>query len=157
MTPIYQDAPMPSLFTTRDPAHHKALKKPVAGKFSMTSIRTLEPLVDDCSLIFSESMRSLEGQTVNIGAWLQWYAFDVIGAITFNRRFGFMEERKDILGMISSIETTLKYAGIVGQIPRLHPWLAGNQFIMGTIRRIPFMKVPDPLRDIVQVRYLNAQ
>lgn len=148
---------MESLFTTRDPAHHKALKKPVAGKFSMTSIRSLEPLVDDCWLIFSESMRSLEGQTVDIGVWLQWYAFDVIGAITFNRRFGFMEERKDVLDMISSIETVLKYAGIVGQIPRLHPWLAGNQFIMENIRRIPFLKIPDPLRDIVQVRYQNTK
>jgi cytochrome P450 len=157
MTPIYQDAPMDSLFTTRDPARHKALKKPVAGKFSMTSIRTLEPLVDDCSLIFSESMRSLEGEVVNLGAWLQWYAFDVIGAITFNRRFGFMEDRRDILDMISSIETVLKYAGIIGQVPRLHPWLAGNQFAMRSIRKILFAKIPDPLRDIVEVQFIKTQ
>lgn len=157
MTPVYQNKTMESLFTTRDPAHHKALKKPVAGKFSMTSIRSLEPLVDDCSSIFSESMRNLEGQTVDLGTWLQWYAFDVIGAITFNRRFGFMEEQKDILSMISSLESGLKYAGIVGQIPSLHPWLVGNQFMMKNVERIPFVKIPAPLRDMVQVIHLIAK
>ena len=142
---------MPSLFTTRDPAHHRALKRPVAGKFSMTSIRTMEPLVDQCSRIFVQSMSDLEGQVIDFGVWLQWYAFDVIGAITFNRRFGFMEERRDILDMISGIETVLKYAGVVGQVPELHPWLAGNQSLMKILRQVPFLKIPDPLRVIVQV------
>jgi cytochrome P450 len=151
MSPVYEDKIMESLFTTRDPDHHKALKRPVAGKFSMTSIRTMESLVDDCSDIFVQSMRDLEGQVVDLGAWLQWYAFDVIGMITFNRRFGFMEERKDILNMISSIESALKYAGLVGQVPDLHPWLAGNQFLMKNIGRISFLNVPDPNRTLVQV------
>ncbi|KAH9205669.1 putative P450 monooxygenase [Leptodontidium sp. 2 PMI_412] len=129
MTPYYENKLMPSMFTARDPAEHRALKRPVAGKFSMTSIRTLEPLVDECSEIFVQSMKDLEGQKVDLGAWLQWYAFDVIGMITFNRRFGFMEDRTDVMSMISDIETLLKYAGIVGQVSYLHPWLAGNQFI----------------------------
>jgi cytochrome P450 len=151
MSPVYEEKVMESLFTTRDPDYHKALKRPVAGKFSMTSIRTMEPLVDECSGIFAQSMRDLEGQVVDLGAWLQWYAFDVIGMITFNRRFGFMEERKDVLNMISGIEFALKYAGLAGQVPDLHPWLAGNEFLMTNIARIPFINVPDPLRSMVQV------
>lgn len=151
MTPYYENKLMPSMFTARDPAEHKALKRPVAGKFSMTSIRTLEPLVDECSEIFVQSMKDLEGQKVDLGAWLQWYAFDVIGMITFNRRFGFMEDRTDVMSMISDIETLLKYAGIVGQVPYLHPWLAGNQFIVRNLERIPFMRMPNPGRSIVQV------
>ncbi|KAL5322250.1 hypothetical protein ACEPPN_010222 [Leptodophora sp. 'Broadleaf-Isolate-01'] len=150
MTPYYENKLMPSMFTARDPAEHKALKRPVAGKFSMTSIRTLEPLVDECSEIFVQSMKDLEGQKVDLGAWLQWYAFDVIGMITFNRRFGFMEDRTDVMSMISDIETLLKYAGIVGQVPYLHPWLAGNQFIVRNLERIPFMRMPNPGRSIVQ-------
>jgi hypothetical protein len=145
---------MDSLFTTRDPARHKALKRPGAGKFSMTSIRTIEPLVDECSEIFVQSMKDLEGQILDLGAWLQWYAFDVIGMITFNCRFGFMEERKDILDMITSLEFALKYAGIVGQVPYLYPWLVGNQFIMRNIESIPFWHVPNPGRTIVEVRSL---
>lgn len=155
MAPVYQDKIMNSLFTTRDPIHHRALKKPVAGKFSMTSIRTLEPLVDECSEIFAQSMSDLEGQVVDLGVWLQWYAFDVIGAITFNRRFGFMEDRKDVMNMISSIEMGLKYASIVGQVPYLHPWLVGNQFLMKNLERIPLLKTSNPLRAIVLVLFLQ--
>jgi cytochrome P450 len=151
MAPFYKDEIMNSLFTTRDPAHHKALKRPVAGKFSMTSIRTMEPLVDECSEVFVQSMKDLEDQSLDLGAWLQYYAFDVIGMITFNRRFGFMEERKDILNMISSLEFGLRYAGIVGQVPYLHPWLVGNQSMMKAIERIPFIQLPNPIRSFVEV------
>lgn len=147
---------MDSLFTTRDPIAHKNLRKPVASKFSMTSIRTLEPLTDQCTEIFTKAMCDLEGRAVDLGAWLQWYAFDVIGAITFRHRFGFMEERKDVRNMIAGIDAVLPYAGIVGQIPALHPWLAGNEKLMSLLARIPFIKIPDPLRTMVQVRHKYA-
>ncbi|KAF5589473.1 cytochrome P450 monooxygenase [Fusarium pseudocircinatum] len=129
---FYEDEIMESMFTTTDPEEHKSLKRPVAQKFSMTSLRTLEYLVDPCSEIFSRSMLDLQGQVVDLGAWCQWYAFDVIGAITFSKRFGFMEHRKDINNVISGIEAGLKYAGIVGQIPSLHRFLLGNR----TFRKI---------------------
>ncbi|KAE9376326.1 cytochrome P450 [Stipitochalara longipes BDJ] len=148
MSPRYEGEIMDSMFTTRDPARHKALKRPVAGKFSMTSIRTMEPLVNQCSEIFVQAMRDLEGQKVDLSTWLQWYAFDVIGMITFNRRFGFMEERKDILEMISSLEFALKYAGLIGQVPHLHPWLAGNPVVSGFIEKV--VRLPNPLRAIVE-------
>uniref|UniRef100_A0A0D2Y3I0 Pisatin demethylase n=1 Tax=Fusarium oxysporum (strain Fo5176) TaxID=660025 RepID=A0A0D2Y3I0_FUSOF len=107
---------MDSMFTTADPHEHKALKRPVAQKFSMSSLRTLEYLVDPCSDIFAKAMLDLQGQVVDLGEWAQWYAFDVIGAITFSRRFGFMENRKDVKNIISGIELGLAYAGIVGQM-----------------------------------------
>ncbi|KAH6984446.1 cytochrome P450 [Ilyonectria sp. MPI-CAGE-AT-0026] len=123
---IHDDKLMHSLFSTMDPEEHKALKRPVAQKFSMTSIRTLEYLVDPCSEMFITSMQELEGQVIDLGAWVQWYAFDVIGAITFSRRFGFMENRKDVNDVIHGIETGLWYAGLVGQVPSLHWGLLGN-------------------------------
>jgi len=155
MSPRYDGTIMDSMFTTRDPARHKALKRPVAGKFSMTSIRTMEPLVNQCSEIFAQAMKDLEGQKVDLSTWLQWYAFDVIGMITFNRRFGFMEERKDILEMISSLEFALKYASLIGQVPYLHPWLAGNPLVSGFIEKV--VGLPNPLRAIVEVWFFTPQ
>ncbi|PMD29718.1 cytochrome P450 [Hyaloscypha variabilis F] len=148
MSPRHEGEIMDSMFTTRDPARHKALKRPVAGKFSMTSIRTMEPLVNQCSEIFIQAMKDLEGQKVDLSTWLQWYAFDVIGMITFNKRFGFMEERKDILEMISSLEFALRYAGLVGQVPVLHPWLAGNPLVSGFMEKV--VGLPNPLRAFVE-------
>ncbi|CAM1501277.1 Fc.00g104390.m01.CDS01 [Cosmosporella sp. VM-42] len=150
MAVIHDDKIMNSMFTAVDPEEHKSLKRPVAQKFSMTSIRTLEYLVDPCSNIFLDAMTDLQGQVVDLGAWVQWYAFDVIGAITFAQRFGFMERREDVNNVISGIEMALKYAGIVGQVPALHKVLLGNV----TFRKILRKMVPsfhDPIAIVTQM------
>ena len=151
MTPFYKDTLMPSMFTARDPAYHTALKRPVSQKFSMTSIKAMEPLADECTSIFLEAMRELEGKEINLGVWVQWYAFDVIGAITFQRKFGFLEERRDIGCMIGDIETVLKYAAIIGQIPDWHPYLVGNLCLFKFLGWQKAVKIPDPLRTVVRV------
>jgi hypothetical protein len=87
----------------------------------MTYIKALETFVDGCTDIFIEAMHDLESQAVDLGVWLQlvfptsfqmglktnikirWYVFDIIGGITFQRRFGFLEKRQDIEGMIGGI------------------------------------------------------
>jgi cytochrome P450 len=75
--------PLDSMFSTRDSAEHKHLKQPVAGSFALSSIRQLEPLVDECTDIFINEMAKRSPTPVDFSSWLQWYAFDVSGAITF--------------------------------------------------------------------------
>ncbi|KAH6988450.1 cytochrome P450 [Ilyonectria destructans] len=119
LAPIYQGTRMDSLFSERDPQTHKALKSPVAQIFSMTNIRNFEPYADECTGIFMDAMRDLEGQAVDFAQWLQWYAFDVIGSITFQRRFGFMEQRQDIDDMIKKINDGLEYVKVISQFESL--------------------------------------
>ncbi|KAL3442486.1 cytochrome P450 [Aspergillus insuetus] len=151
-SPIHEETVMPSMFSVRDPSTHQALRRPVAQKFSMSSIRAMEPFADECTHILLDAMRSLEGTgyPIDLGAWLQWYAFDVIGAISFQRRFGFMEERRDVLGMIGSIDAVLKYAALAGQVPAVHRWLMGSRLVAKFLAAQPFVDVPDPLRTIVE-------
>ena len=148
-SPFYKGITMPSMFTERDPIRHQELRRPVSQKFSMSSIKTMEPFADDCTDIFFQAMRELEGQVIDLGVWLQWYAFDVIAAITFHRRFGLMEERKDIENMIRDIEHVLRAGAIIGQISNWHHWLMGNKWVAKAIASQPFIAVPDPLRTIV--------
>ncbi|KAJ5678742.1 cytochrome P450 [Penicillium macrosclerotiorum] len=117
----------------------------------MSSIKSLEPFADECTKIFIDAMEDLEGQQVDLGAWLQWYAFDVIGAITFQRRFGFMEKREDVQEMIGGLESGLQYAGVISQVPSLHKWLIGNIWVSKLLAAQPFLKIPDPLRTMVQL------
>jgi hypothetical protein len=123
MAPVYQGAVLDSMFTARDPVYHKSLKSSVAQIFSMTNMKNFEVYADECTQIFMEAMLTLEGQPVDFSMWLQWYAFDVIGAITFQRRFGFMEQRRDVDDMIGKIDIGLQYVKIVGQLPFLIPLL----------------------------------
>ncbi|KAL3958241.1 hypothetical protein ACCO45_006403 [Purpureocillium lilacinum] len=146
----YKDKAMPSMFSVRDPAEHQALRRPVAQKFSMSSIKAMEPFADDCTDIFMEAMADLEGQDIDLGVWLQWYAFDVIAAITFHRRLGFMEQRCDVHNMIDDIGKALEVAALIGQVPSIHPWLMGNKWFAKFIAWQPVVKVPDPLRTVVK-------
>ncbi|GJN75823.1 hypothetical protein PLICBS_009929 [Purpureocillium lilacinum] len=146
----YKDKAMPSMFSVRDPAEHQALRRPVAQKFSMSSIKAMEPFADDCTDIFMEAMADLEGQDIDLGVWLQWYAFDVIAAITFHRRLGFMEQRRDVHNMIDDIGKALEVAALIGQVPSIHPWLMGNKWFAKFIAWQPVVKVPDPLRTVVK-------
>lgn len=137
---------MHSMFSESDPEKHQALKRPVASKFSMTSIRTLEYLVDPCSERFTTAMLEMHGQVIDLGVWVQWYAFDVIGAITFGKPFGFMEQREDVHNVIAGLEAGLRYAGLIGQVPSLHWYLLGNlRFLNAVTKLVPAIKSPIPI------------
>lgn len=141
---------MPSLFTTRDPAYHKKLKRPVAQLFSMTNMKNYEAYADECTKIFIDTMFRREGETIDLSTWLQYYAFDVVAAITFQRQFGFVTQGRDIGNMIGDLHFALQYSKIVGQFPGLHAWLAGNKSMLNTLERMG-MTVPDPLAQFVKV------
>ncbi|KAF4334064.1 cytochrome p450 oxidoreductase [Fusarium beomiforme] len=147
---FYKDNPMPTTFSVRDPSRHQALRRPVAQKFSMSSIKSMEVFADECSEIFLSCMKQLQGTEVDLGKWLQWYAFDVISAITFHRRFGFMELRKDVESMISDISSSLVVGAMVAQVPAIYPWTIGNNYVAKFLAWQPFIRVPDPMRTVVK-------
>lgn len=66
---------------------------------------------------------------VDLGLWLQYYAFDVVGEITFASKLGFLGRGEDVDGMMHSIEGMLSYAAIIGQVPGLHRLLLGNPLL----------------------------
>ncbi|KAF2806023.1 cytochrome P450 [Mytilinidion resinicola] len=47
------------------------------------------------------------------------YAFDVIGEITFSKRFGFLETGQDINDMMHHTANFMTYTGTIGQVPNL--------------------------------------
>jgi hypothetical protein len=145
---------MHSMFSTPDPVQHKALKQAVSNKYSLSALREFEPKVNECTNIFVSNMREYAScnQIVDFNAWLQWYAFDVIGAISFNRRFGFMDERRDVRDIIAGIEAGLWYGCIIGQVPEFHPWLLGNNLLMKYLSHIPAIERADPVPKVTKVR-----
>ncbi|CAI7625537.1 unnamed protein product [Penicillium pancosmium] len=117
-----------NLFSTRDETHHREQKRNVANAYSMTSLLELEPAVDSCSELFISQLRQFADRKtpVDLGAWLQYYAFDVVGEFVFAKKLGFLQEGKDIDGMMEAIQGMLVYASLCGQVPEMHPLLLGN-------------------------------
>lgn len=144
---------VPTIFSVRDEERHKAIKRPVAGAYSLSSLKELEPMNDECSAIFlhklGEYADGKDNGIIDLGVWLHWYAFDVISSITFSNRLGFMESESDVNNIIAAIEGRLVYNSIVGQVPWLHRFLFGNAFVSWLSSFIPAIAVMNSSRYIV--------
>lgn len=144
---------VPTIFSVRDEERHKAIKRPVANAYSLSSLKELEPMNDDCSSIFLRKMGEYadgkNGGVVDMGVWVHWYAFDVISSITFSNRLGFMETETDVNNIIAAIEGRLVYNSIVGQVPWLHKYLFGNALVAWLASLVPAIAVLNSSRYIV--------
>ncbi|KAJ6166878.1 Cytochrome P450 [Penicillium chermesinum] len=128
--------PTPTLFTTTDENFHAAIKRPVTSAYSMSTLTEFEPFVDSTIHTFFRRLDEFvtQNKVCDIAVWLQYYAFDVIGELTFSKQLGFLEKGCDVEGIMGAIEKMLDYAGKVGQMPWLDYVLIKNplrQYIKG--------------------------
>ncbi|KAI0449424.1 cytochrome P450 [Xylaria acuta] len=133
----------PDIFTEiREEVH--AMKKKVANvPYSMAAMRQLSPFIDDTIELLVSRMSgfcadpttgSKEGSlggnkpqpSLDLGNWLHYFAFDVLGEVAFGRSFGFLIAGVDKENAIRTIDNSQKYNGIIGQIPELDIFLRRN-------------------------------
>ena len=82
---------MCGMFNTPDKDLHRSLKTPITDIYSMSNLVTFEPYVNSTIEVFSSQLEQRytgEGTICDLGVWLQRFAFDVIGEVTFSRRLG---------------------------------------------------------------------
>ncbi|KAF3171428.1 hypothetical protein TWF225_010599 [Orbilia oligospora] len=118
---IVRGKPYENMFNTTSEDFHQMLRKPVAKAYSMTTIMEYEPFVDDTTSLFLKKLIELSGETIDFAVWLQYYAFDVIGEMTFSKKFGFLEKGEDVSGIIHTLHS-LSRIQILGQIPWVDRW-----------------------------------
>ena len=69
-----------------------------------------------------------QANRIDLGEWLEIYAFDVIGELTFSKKMVFLKQGKDVDSMIGSIEGMLKIFARCGQVLGIHKYILGNAF-----------------------------
>lgn len=72
----------------------------------MSNLLSFEPLVDSTVAFFFAQLDKLFVQTggiCDLGTWLQMFAFDVMGELTFSKRLGFLQRAEDVDGIMESI------------------------------------------------------
>ena len=69
--------PLPSLVSERDEHVHMALRKPVAGFYSLTTLLDYEPLVDSEIQKLVRKLRpfAYDGSVCDMTSWLCWCRF----------------------------------------------------------------------------------
>jgi len=82
----------------------------------MTALVQYEPLVDETTGRFldqTEALFSSKNAICNFSQWLQYYAFDVIGQITYSKRHGFVDTGEDVDGMVAYLGKLFSYVAPV--------------------------------------------
>lgn len=152
----------PDIFTEYREDVHAQKKKVANVPYSMAAMQQLSPFIDDTIELLMQKMDSMAAAgtqpVVDLGNWLHWFAFDVLGEVAFSRSFGFLEQGKDVDGAIHTIDESQRYNGIVGQVPfmdfllrrnpvwKLIPWLNTKNALITRMaleelgRRKPFDK-----------------
>ncbi|KAL4980057.1 hypothetical protein BDW66DRAFT_156696 [Aspergillus desertorum] len=126
---VSKGEPLPSLFSTLDESFHANLRRSVNHAFSMTSLVQYESMVNETVELFLNQTAALfadTGKACDFARWLQFFAFDVIGSITYSKRHGFLEKNEDIDGILKSLARIFDYAGPIGQMPWLDKLLWKN-------------------------------
>ncbi|KAF2859255.1 cytochrome P450 family protein [Piedraia hortae CBS 480.64] len=107
------------LFGGRDERLHAQQRRLVARAYTMDSVRDNEDGVDSIIRIFLKCIDNHAGKKMDMANWLQLFAFDVIGEVTFSKKFGFLEAGKDN-GSFAHINAALKSASWIGMVPQLY-------------------------------------
>lgn len=112
-------SPNEDLFTQRDEKHHAHRRRLVNALYSLSSVLESERFIDACTATFMSRLDEFvdSGETVDLGLWLQMYAFDVVGELFYGRQFGFMETRSDYEGYIKSLDTLLPAVAAASVLP----------------------------------------
>jgi hypothetical protein len=85
-----------TIFTDRDIKGHGENRRKVSSMYALSNLIVYEPYVDECIAVLRghliEAARS--NKILDMGHWLQCYAFDVVGNLTFGTPFGFLDKGK---------------------------------------------------------------
>ncbi|KAI1483449.1 cytochrome P450 [Daldinia eschscholtzii] len=130
---MWEGEAVPHLFTTIDPTFHRESKKLLTNAYSPTSLLAYEPAIDECVNLLLYKIDGLvsEGKPIDLGSWMSYYTFDVIGQLSFSKMFGFLEKGTDVDGILETIDAVLEYISQCGQIPEMHKFLLGNPLLPG--------------------------
>ncbi|KAK8014360.1 hypothetical protein PG990_007656 [Apiospora arundinis] len=108
-----------NLFSVRDAKSHSSLRKAVANAYAISTISQYEPRINDTLAAFFQVLDE-EGKETNIGKWAHYYVYDVQGNMTYGEPLGYLENRKDVVGLIWQTKFLLKYVQFTMPMPILH-------------------------------------
>ncbi|KAI9757651.1 MAG: hypothetical protein M4579_003376 [Chaenotheca gracillima] len=111
-----------SVFNMQDWKQHAHFRKMIAGPYSFTNIKKMEPLVDARMQDWVNKVDELfakTGKAFDFAPWAVFMAYDIISEVGFGAPFGFVETGTDVSGLIQGFHDGLPAFGLMA---RLHPF-----------------------------------
>lgn len=97
----------PDIFTETRESVHAVKKRYASNPYSMAAMQQLSGYIEGTERLLMEKfdkMCEAKDQYCNLGDYLHYYAFDVLGEIAFSRKFGFIEAGYDLEKAIKTID-----------------------------------------------------
>ena len=146
-----------TLFPDQDIERHAQTRRLFQNIYSMSSLKSYEGYVDECTSLFSTRLDDFasSGQVIDMGHWFQCMAFDMIGCITYSHRFGFLDAGEDIDGAMGALHTNMMYSSLSGIYPSVYPYhykiaeklkgsgAAGRTYMMAFARKQIAQRIAD--------------
>ncbi|MCJ1385975.1 hypothetical protein MMC17_009100 [Xylographa soralifera] len=132
------------------------LFKGLAGGYKLSNILQAEPFIDDCISLFRRRIDNLSAtsQPVDFSIWFTFLFFDIVGETTFSKRFGFLDEGRDVGDAIKNQWFLTAYLALMGYFPWAHNWLLANPLIE-YLHLQPAMHVFDTTKAAIAARATN--
>lgn len=106
-----------NIFSTRSNEYHRKYVRPIAKIYGLNNILTLEPLADKTTATYcrrlEEEFVDRKDRRCDLVQWMMYYAWDVVGEVTFDQPIGFLEKGGDIDDMLKTADEALDYFGTV--------------------------------------------
>ncbi|KKY18428.1 putative benzoate 4-monooxygenase cytochrome p450 [Phaeomoniella chlamydospora] len=114
-----------------DPKRHIQKSKNLASGYALSNIIKSEPYVDAILDTMEKQFDRLtkQGKPIEFDKWFNYFAFDVVGEVTFSKAFRFVETGTDIRNAISNTRALALYIAIMGHYVWLHNWTLGNPLL----------------------------
>ena len=104
------------------PAHHILKQKNIASGYAMSNVIKGEPRVNAAIELFERRIDALSNP-IRLDEWFTYFAFDVVGELTFSKDFGFLEAGRDIGQAIATNGLMLSYITFMGHFHQFHDFL----------------------------------
>ncbi|EPS26262.1 hypothetical protein PDE_01198 [Penicillium oxalicum 114-2] len=111
-----------------NPVRHIQKRRSLAAGFSLSNITKAEPYIDSVLSLLKKQFDGLSktGAPVEFQNWFSYYAFDVLGEVTFSKSFGFVESGTDIRNAIANTGALVYYIAVMGHYIWFHNLTLGN-------------------------------
>ncbi|KAK4233181.1 flavonoid 3',5'-hydroxylase [Achaetomium macrosporum] len=111
-----------SVFNMQDAAVHARFRRIVAAPYSFSNVKKMEPLIDEQIQNWIDKLDeqfACTGDKFDLAPWAVYMAYDVISSIGFGAPFGFIEQGRDVGGLIKGFHDGLVPFGVMA---RLYPF-----------------------------------
>ena len=103
----------------------------VAAGYSLSNTLKNEPYIDRTITLMEQRLDEVaqNGGPIDLSKWIHFLTWDILGEVTFSKRFGFLDQGKDVGKSIANTFALALYVTTAGYIQWLHALLLGNPIL----------------------------